>query len=182
MTDNLTLTDMDIDTILSVGHVVLEEWGPDDEVVTHPPILRQFGSVLLEALEQRFASGDKRAVLTAVRICAANNDLLPQWAAEAFVKAYESVRLHKVASWDDAFGRPHPKGTHLASMRKRRELRGRVFTAVNAASRDGRPIDAGLFEDVGEQLGIGKTLASELFYETRNSMPFSLRVPPKRKK
>lgn len=130
------------------------------------PAWKVDAELALESEYQRFEKGDKGALLAAVRICA-NHDLpLPPWASKAYIAAYDKVLNYRVGSWDDAFGRPFEKGKHLASLRKRRSNRSKVWLAVrHAVEHEGRAIDESLFEDVGKALGFGKTLVSELYYK-----------------
>lgn len=127
------------------------------------PIYKVAAEDELTQEQAKFEAGSGIALLGAIRICA-NHDLpLPQWAARAYIKAYDKVLSCTAGSWDEVFGRPYKKGTHLAALRKRRMNRIRVWLAMK--HRGERPIDEQLFEDIGKPLGLGKTLVSELYYE-----------------
>ena len=93
----------------------------------------------------------------------------------------------RIGSWDEAFGRPFPKGTHLKEYRQRRKLRLAISVRVNQIRtlntfdknsppppiRLGEPnppaipFDDGYFEQVGEEFGIKKSLAKKLYYESK---------------
>jgi hypothetical protein len=69
-------------------------------------------------------------------------------------------------SWDDVFGKPHPKGKHL----HRIVLENRKFGVHQLVRRiheqEGVPIGDALFERVGRETGRGgKTVIAELYGE-----------------
>ncbi|MEY4750398.1 MAG: hypothetical protein RIQ60_2612 [Pseudomonadota bacterium] len=96
------------------------------------------------------------AVLQAVNLCALHNLLMPAWLRDEYVKRHHLVADAHARSWDDAFGRPWPKRTRLATVRRRRVLIRRVHTEVwkLAASRPDLAIKRELFDMVGELEGI----------------------------
>ncbi len=137
----------------------------------------------LDRLEQHrlaFEAGNRFSLPTAIRICA-NHDLpLPDWASKAYIAAFDQVLNARAASWDEVFGKPYPKGTNLAATRKRRTLKYAVALRINAVlgSEPHTPIDEALFERVGAEFHIGKTLAAALYY----AAPEGLRRPWWRKR
>ncbi len=130
------------------------------------PVSQLFGRLFLEEERAKFASGDRVALLAAVRECARCGLPMPEWVASAYIRSYDQVLNCRVKSWDEAFGQPFPKGSHINALRKRRELRFAVGLAVlDRVKRDpSTPIDKGLFEVVGEEFGIGASQAEELYY------------------
>ena len=90
---------------------------------------------------------------------------IPPWAAKAYIVRFRKVLHLEADSWDAAFGRPYPKGLHLAKARRRRELRFRVYGRVRDLTKDGTALDERLFERVGDEFEIGKTLCNDLYYE-----------------
>jgi hypothetical protein len=120
----------------------------------------------LDVFRQCFAAGHKPALMRAINDCAEHGVPLPEWASEAYQKAFNTVQGARVKSWDDVFGRPHPKGAHLAAIRKRQRLWYMVRGAVLEIRREHPEtvIDEALFERVGKQFNIGKTLAAEIYY------------------
>ena len=123
----------------------------------------------LDALERRYAKGDGFALLHAIRICANHDLVIPRWAAMAFIKGFDAVLNCRTNSWGGAFGRPYPKGMHIAKARQRRLLRFQVYNRVNEilASNPRTPVDEALFELVGDEFDIGKTLCSKLYYQAK---------------
>ena len=115
----------------------------------------------IEAKRDVVESGNGYELILCVGWCALYRIAMPVWLATEFLGRTHAVFDERSASWDDAFGRPYPKGVHLSAMRKARKTRFAVFEAVQAArKRDPRiAIDDRLFEAVGGPLKIGKTLA-----------------------
>ena len=135
------------------------------------PIFQLNAAQVIEAMRTAVESGDGFVVLACIRKVVAHGLIAPDWLATAYIRRYDAVLNCRAGSWDDplAFGKPYPKGVHLSALRRRRELRFAVVNAITDIKlRDPeRPIDAGLFEEVGELVGIGKTTADELYYEGR---------------
>lgn len=133
------------------------------------PIFRWNAHHELEALRRQHEGGHKTALFAAIRECANHDMPLPLWASKAFIHGYDRVVDGHANSWDDAFGRPHPKGVHLAAYRKRRKLRFLVWKKIrDILNREPEtPIDEALFEKVGDEVGAGKTLVSDLYYKTK---------------
>jgi len=121
----------------------------------------------LDELKSKFINGDTFSLMTAIRKCANHDLTLPAWAACAFISAYDLVAGGNKKSWDIVFGLPYPKGTHLNAFRKRHQLKYWVWLGIKHL-RKTHPeiaIDEALFELVGQVHNIGKTLASEYYYE-----------------
>jgi len=137
------------------------------------PVFQWATAQEVDALRAVIEGGDGFALLGAVRKCANHGIPMPEWLAKQFIRRYDRVLACRLGSWDDAFGRPYPKGKHLNALRKQREKRFAVYNAVRAAKASDPKIaiDAILFEKVGDSLGIGKTLAETLYYQAKRMMP-----------
>jgi hypothetical protein len=133
------------------------------------PLHRWWARRKLAVLEQRYAAGDRFALMYAIRVCANHDLLMPLWVALAYIEGFDQVNHYRADSWDTAFGRPFPKGGHLARARQRHMHRPQVYVRVMEIlkSEEGATIDDGLFERVGKELGISKTLCSELYYQMK---------------
>lgn len=132
------------------------------------PLFQWFALSKLQILGQKFEH-DSYLLMTAIRICA-NHDLpLPEWASKAYVKAYDEVNNARKKTWDEVFGKPYAKGRNLNAIRKKRTCMFAVLNAVNAElqANPSTAIDAALFETVGKQFNIGKTLAGEYYYAAK---------------
>jgi hypothetical protein len=90
----------------------------------------EYISEYLDIAEQQFESGHKAVLLMALHQCLLLNKPLPEWLRKAFIKAYEYAMGFEAKSWDDVFGRPHPKGAHLETRRQHRDLRIPIWLRV----------------------------------------------------
>lgn len=126
----------------------------------------------LEHLQEAFAGGDKFALMRAIRICA-NHDLpMPEWTSKAYIKAYDAVVNAREKSWDAVFGQPYPKGSHLSAIRKQRTLQFAVHNRISDVRKTDPAIaiDVDLFDRVGQEFNIGKTLAAEYYYAVKQRL------------
>lgn len=130
-------------------------------------------------LEEKFKTGSRPSVLLdAVYQCALHDIVMPEWVSMAYLKAYRKVLRYECGSWDEAFGEPNPpqlneKGEstkpRLNRLKKARKLRLKVYLEVENKRKEGRPLDSGLFTDVGKNNGVSKTQAVIYYYEVKNA-------------
>jgi hypothetical protein len=118
---------------------------------------------ILEILKQKFESGDKSALLNAIYRCLLMKRPLPEWLRLTFLHTYEAHARFEIRSWDQVFGPPVPKGTHLEKEKLRRLIINRVCELKTE-----RPIDRGLFERVGEELGMPGSTVDGIYYDERS--------------
>lgn len=151
-----------------------DEWlaAGDHAASWRSPFAQWVAARRIESMRSEIEAGGPNsgfAVLAAVRDVLAHELTSPEWLVFAYTRRYDAVLNCAAGSWDDprAFGRPYPKGAHLAALRKARRLRWAVSNAVSdTRARDpAATIGRDLFERVGRDLGIGKTLAERYFYE-----------------
>jgi hypothetical protein len=145
----------------------------------------KYFSELLEILRQQFEGGDKSALLEALyHWCLMNRPYgfvdengvvvglpqfrpLPEWLRRAFKDAYEKGRARfQTKSWDDIFDPPVPRGTQLEKEKLRRLVIERVW-ALKTEDPE-MPIDRGLFDQIGEKLGIPGGTIDGLYYDERS--------------
>jgi hypothetical protein len=119
----------------------------------------------LERARLRYAQGKKSELLYWLHYCVMNNREIPAWIKEGLFKALEAAHSYKIRSWNEVFGPPVPKGRRLKTARRNQEIAFNVFGRVQALHKAGQPIGEILFEEVGKEFGIKKTLASQLYYE-----------------
>lgn len=141
---------------------------------------QQLALEYLPELEKSFKAGDKFALLQAISECALHDLVLPDWAAMAFLEGYYSVINLRSGSWDDAFGKPFKKGMHLDQARTRRQARLKVYLAVRRilASEPHTPIDDHLFDRVGKECNVSRSVANQLYYQQRRYMDSLLPADP----
>jgi hypothetical protein len=82
--------------------------------------------------------------------------------------AHDAATAYLIKSWDEVFGAPHPKGTHLKKEAKNFARRLPLLSRVQELRAAGEPVDKGLFDKVGLEFGISGTTASELYYDRRS--------------
>ena len=119
-------------------------------------------------LKRQFEAGDKSALLQAIYGCLQLRRPMPEWLQVAFLNACEAAERFEIRSWNEVFGPPVPKGTHLKTERRNAQLRWTIIERVEALKAEERTVDKGLFEQVGEELGITATLVSDIYYDERS--------------
>jgi hypothetical protein len=143
------------------------------------PVFQASAAKQIAAAKSAIDAGNGFAVLTCIRQCVTHGLVAPEWLAYAFNRRYDAVSLCLANSWDStlAFGKPYP-GRQLNALRKARTKTLAVWLAVREviAREPGTPIDKGLFERVGEPLGLGATLAEEFYYKAKQEMNYGIAV------
>jgi hypothetical protein len=124
---------------------------------------------ILEILKERIEAGDKSALLYAIYHCLLMKRPLPEWLRLEFLHTYEAHARFEIRSWDEVFGPPVPKGTHLEKKKRNAELRLLIIERVQALKAE-NPIDKGLFEKIGRELNppLKATTVSEIYYDERS--------------
>jgi hypothetical protein len=108
--------------------------------------------------------GDRRRLLWFISVCFMNNRVVPKWAQEEFLAAQRKVYGYEVESWDEVFGRPLKKGRQREAARRRAEKAQPIWERVTERHEAGEAIDKNLFDSVGKEIGVGSTVAAELYY------------------
>jgi len=129
------------------------------------PISKYLGKKKLDVFERRFNNGDKLNLLHALSTCLTHELTMPDWVKKSFIEAHKKIVTLEVNKLEDVFGSTKQKGKHAAAIRKKMKLSKLVFFEVGVAVRDGKAVDIALFEEIGNKLGLGKTLVSEYYYE-----------------
>lgn len=135
------------------------------------PFVRWTGAMKLCGLYRAYQDGDKKAILEALAICCFYSLPIPRWLERACLAAYRKVQNYKVKSWEDVFGRPHPKGTHILTKRQEIEYSRKVYERIQQIKKNkpSTPIDGALFERIGKEFGIGgKTLTEGYYYKGKD--------------
>jgi hypothetical protein len=122
----------------------------------------------MAALEREFSAGRKRAVLDALLVCNCSlpQKPVPQWAARAYAKIMHDVLTARATSWDDGFGKPHPK-RKIEQIRQERALRSKVFRRVMQLRRQ-KPKPEDIFAKVATEMKIGRPTVKRYFYRERD--------------
>ena len=137
------------------------------------PLYQRLAKITLEELYNNYRAGDKQALLEAMYGCMKHTIPLPHWCKKAFLSACGEVYDYKAKTWDDVFGHPHPKGTHLDTKRQEREKAPLIYRRIMQIKKDdpSTPIDGYLFYTVGKEFGIGgKTKTEEWYYKQKDQI------------
>jgi hypothetical protein len=123
-------------------------------------------ALTVERLRPRIEGGEGGAVLDAIGHCAEHHLVMPAWLADEFLRRHGAVGLGFARDWNDAraFGNAYPKGTNIAGIRARVNDAPAAYrmAAELLAADPARPIDVGLYEAIGERIGVKRTRAAEL--------------------
>lgn len=131
------------------------------------PLAKWFARKELDLYRESFEVG-YLCVLDALDTCLTHGLQVPAWLSAAYQDAFRRSKIEVHRSWDEAFGRPIPKGTHATRLTRRRYLQYAIYNFVSDEREGGSPIDEALFERTGARFGVGKTLASTIYYEAKN--------------
>jgi len=137
----------------------------------------------IETFRCEFESGNKLALAYALREIASLSCPLPEWLSTAINDGIDQMTNYQLESWDQVFGSVLRKGEQRQNARRNAELREKIHPMVIRAIL-GNPdlaFDDLLFEEIGAQLDIGKTLVKKLFYEVDGSLPAELKAASFRK-
>lgn len=131
----------------------------------------KFLAECLAILKEQCEDGNKAAILKALHQCFLMNAPVPQWLRRAFLDTYEAVAGFRFVSWDQAFGRPHPKRTRPKARKQYRDLRYPIAVCVHRRKTAGESVGKGMFEKIagelvktGEAAQISGTTVSEIYY------------------
>jgi len=123
--------------------------------------------VTVEHIERNRANIEHNGVmlLQAIGMLLKNGIAPPEWLANSFHLRWGRFERHEVSSLDECFGHKPDINRVRDSKAERRSLVLKVHTAViEAVQRDpSKPIDGFLFEEIGQQLGFGKTKCREIY-------------------
>ena len=120
----------------------------------------------LDEYRQQFEAGEADALFLALLFCAKYGLLMPDWLDWELHQVWHRFIKREADNLGDAFGITWPKGKHKSAYLKRRRLTFAVYSRVQELCRD-KAIGDALFEEVGEEFNIGKTLASEYYYAAK---------------
>ncbi|MFL6799242.1 MAG: hypothetical protein ACJ8F3_17715 [Xanthobacteraceae bacterium] len=123
-------------------------------------------------LKQEFEGGDKSAILAAIYMAAERRTTLPEWAADAFMEAYEDADEHCHKTWDAVFGSPPGKVGHSLHLKNR--LQWWVWARVKELRRASPRKDP--FPQVGKEFArfcVGQETLRKTYYQEANRTAYS---------
>ena len=122
----------------------------------------RFWSTFFDDNEREYhRGGEKQALIRTIALCSKFNVKLPAWVRQAIFEAW----LSPPKSWDDVFGRPVAKGKNVKAQRRRQRIAMQVIARVRELHAQGEPIDIGLFDKVGEKIGVRGGTARDIYYD-----------------
>jgi len=125
----------------------------------------------LKAHYLKHKKGDKRAVLDALSLCLVYDFGIPRWCRKALIVAYAIVDTYEAKSWDDVFGKPHPKNTNMAAQRDKWMYGYLVYREVKARKNKGEAIDREMYERISKDLKLlGGSATVERYYREWNEI------------
>lgn len=143
-----------------------------EEINDPPEEILQLG---LEEMRQQFYAGDRSRLIAAIRYCGRYKLVMPEWVVDEFHKGTNDWFAYRVKeigesldlTWKETYG-----SRHINALKKRRSLKHTVYFRVRELHADGMglPISDEVFDIVGKELNIGKTLASEYYYAAKQGL------------
>lgn len=133
------------------------------------PLLRYANAMRLKELYEIYKTGNIHAIIEAVAVCSLFSLPIPFWCAKAFREGYTKVGYYEAQSWEDVFGRAHPKGTHLSAKKDEIKKMAAIYKRVSEikAKNPETPIDESFFEVIGKEYGVCRSLANKYYYKER---------------
>lgn len=128
----------------------------------------------LEIAKEEIEGGNKELIFKSMHECLIMGKPLPDWLRVVFVGAYQSAYPYEINSWDEIFGTPHPKGTHLIAKKRHFELSFPIWSRVQELAASGEKIDKGLFEKIGKEFAVSGTTASAIYYDKKTQQVFGV--------
>jgi hypothetical protein len=132
-----------------------------DAYAVHGPVWRFYGAQNLLDRRAYFEAN----ILEGVAICMLHDLIAPRWLAVRFLRAQREVKWALLQTWDDAFGRPHPAGKRLSTLRLKYFFGHRVEALFTGHAKLPRTL-AGR-QEAARQLGISEKQVRALLPKTR---------------
>ena len=162
-----------------------DKWRADGKYMNEDevdPLEKWIAIQKLKQWHKQYQKGDKRVILPGVSVCMKSGLPFPRWVESAFLAICEDARRYKVKSWDIAFGKPYPKNARIESRRDWLEKKELVYARTREilTNNPETSIDTDLFEKVGEEFGICRSDANDMYYEVKNHTERLLMGKPSR--
>jgi hypothetical protein len=114
---------------------------------------------------ERFEAGDKGALLEVISICAESKWRIPPWASLAFSEICQRAWSGEVKSWDDVFGVPWGDDKRQQRAIRTESKAPHVWVRIKKLRGEGASITNELFDRVGAEFGLSRSVVSRLYYE-----------------
>jgi hypothetical protein len=97
-------------------------------------------------LQKEHAEGSKTALMLAMASAAQRGEPAPEWAAQEFVQKVLAVLGKRTASWDEAFGKPHPPRTNYAAIKRWNRNAFLIYDEVEKLRTKGHSLESAFAE------------------------------------
>jgi hypothetical protein len=116
---------------------------------------KELNNVNIESCKRRYEEGDKYALLEMMLYCSSSRIPPPKWVDETLIRADELYQTGQLKSWDEIFGKSFPGKRRAGLLTRSRDLE--IFVEARRLKEQYEMAeDRGLFEQVAENLQIGK--------------------------
>lgn len=119
--------------------------------------------ILLQHYQRRFAEGDRKELLPALRLCLDRGYSVPAWLRTALIEGIGRVELGHVTSWDNIFG----SAKVIAGRGRKVRIATKVLEEVVASEgkHRGKKIANKFTDVIGPKLGVSGGTAKRFYYE-----------------
>ena len=138
------------------------------------PLFQWYALNEIKKSKTSYDGGNKFSLMHAIKLCAKHKVALPDWVAEKYIVAIENLEAGRSKSYDKVFTLPYAKGRHVVNIHEKTITRMNIWSCITQTKRDdpNTAIDVGLFEQIGKKYGVGATLASKYYYDTKKELGF----------
>jgi len=97
-------------------------------------------------LQKEHAEGSKTALMLAMACAAKRGEPAPEWAAQEFIQKVLAVLGKRAASWDEAFGKPHPPRTNYTAIARWNRNAFLIYDEVEKLRATGHSLESAFAE------------------------------------
>jgi hypothetical protein len=146
----------------------MHAWVISGEIAVQNPAYAQWAAATVIKDSRRKIETNGPALLQAISMVAKQGLVMPKWMADVYITRFLRVERLEVGSLDEAFGPlPFKPGQMLKNQRRRRELIPKISSLmIDALNKNPtRPIDRGLFDEIGEIVAQSGSYVEKAYYE-----------------
>jgi hypothetical protein len=122
-----------------------------------------------------YEGGEKEMLLHALRLsCELKQLAFPNFVAQRVRESLLDWSELEVRTLDEAFNVEKPKNFHLKASRVKESLSPKIYMRVKELHKNGESIDVGMFERVGEEVGLRGTATNDYYYEYKRLIEAAL--------
>jgi len=117
--------------------------------------------------KKRFEAGHREILLRTVFAYAEAKRPMPQWVTTALRDISWRAMNGEIESWEDVFGKPWGRGQRRTALTRRRQLE--LYWRIRTLhEKEGASVNNELFERVGKDFGLSRSVASRFYYEVEH--------------